>query len=198
MAKNKSVNPPGVNEKSTREDDMAETPDAPVNVKGVEPPSADEIFVPKVNVSSRGKISQTLQGVADEFRRLNQSMDCRWVYHSATKPELSNVMSRTAEGYTIVKPDDLKGSSFPMDPFIDEKGHVRIADVILMGIPAGQRKVNAEARMRLADDQVRRVKESFQQSMEATRSGQHRAVARGAVNVREKDHDLSYDQPNKE
>lgn len=197
MAK-KSVTPPGVSEKNAREDDMAETPEAPVNAEETTVESGGEVYVPRVNVSSRGKISQTLQGVADEYRRLNEGRDCRWVYHSATKPELSNVMSRTAEGYSIVKPADLKGSKFPIDGFVDEKGHVRIADVILMGIPAGQRQANLKGRNRLANEQISRVKESFQEAMEAAKSGKHRAIARGAVKVREQEHDLNYEQPSKE
>ena len=159
--------------------------------KGAE--SKEQVFTPKVNVSSRGKVSATLEGIADEYRRLYPDMDCRWVFHSARRPELSNVISRMAEGYERIEPSEFKG--YPIEPFVDERGDIRVADVVLMKIPAGQRSVNQQERQRLADAQIQRVKDQFEQSMEQVRSGDHRAMARGAVSVEEREHNLNYEQP---
>lgn len=164
----------------------------------VEEVQEEEVYVPRVSVSSRGKVSETLESVAEAFRKANSGMDCRWVFHSARKPELSNILSRTAEGYQLVKSSEFKGTTVPLENFEDADGHIRIADVILMKIPTGQRKVNLLARQRLADDQVRRVKEGFQSAMERVKAGDHRSASRGAVKLQEKEHDLTYDQPNKE
>lgn len=190
----KKITPPGVT-KTSKKDDMKETAQAPVNVperKAEEAP----VYTPRVSVSPRGKIGQTLEAVADEFRSRHPDQEVRWVFHSARKPELSNVMSRLAEGYTMVEPSDLEG--YPIDSFVDERSHLRVADVVLMKIPSGQRKVNLEARQRLADAQVDIVKEGFQVAMESAQAGQHSAAARGSLKVESRDHNLDYTQPSKE
>ena len=162
-----------------------------VNVEERKPD--DVVYTPKVTSSSRGKISATLEGVADEYKRLYPDLEVRWVFHSARKPELSNVISRMAEGYSMVDPKDFKG--YPIEPFIDEKDSVRLADVVLMKIPAGQRKVNRIERQRLADSQLSQVKEGFHDAMSQVSAGRHQATPRGGIKLEEKDHDLNYTQP---
>lgn len=157
----------------------------------------EEVFVPKM--SSRGgggKISATLEGIVEHFRSEHSDMDCRWVYHSARKPELSNVMSRRAEGYSLVKAEEF--SDYDINPFVDEKGMIRVADTVLMKIPTGQRAVNREARQELADAQLKQVDQKFKETMGGVKSGKHRAAARGAVSLENRDHEYEIEQRSKE
>jgi hypothetical protein len=193
--KKSGVTPPGVEKSGTRESE-GETAQAPVNVGERQPEG--EVFTPRVTVASRGKISQTLEGVANAYRKKFPDRDCRWVFHSVRKPELSNVMSRNAEGYSLVKAEDLKDTEVPIGNFVDAEGLIRVADVVLMGIPAGQRAVNARERQRLADAQINRVSDAFNAAMESVKQGSHRSEARGAVKMQVKEHNLDYEQPSKE
>lgn len=190
---NKNVTPPGVS--GARKSDMTETAQAPVNVEEKKAEEAT-VYTPRVSVSSRGKIGATLENIANELKSRQPDQEVRWVFHSARKPELSNIVSRMAEGYTIVERSEFDG--YPIDAFVDEKGHIRVADTVLMKIPAGQLAVNVEARQRLADAQIDMVKEGFQVAMETARAGQHKAAARGAVKLESRDHNLDYVQPSKE
>ena len=183
------VAPPGVEESGKPQD--TETALAPVNVSEREPD--DVVYAPRVNVSSSGRISAVLEGVAAEFKRLHPGQDCRWVFHSARKPELSNVISRMTEGYSMIEPKQFKG--YPIEPYVDEKGMIRVGDTVLMQIPTGQRKVNAEARQRMADQQLRSVKEGAANSMEQVREGDHKLHVRGGLKFEEREHDLNYVQP---
>lgn len=170
---------------------MGETPESPVNIEERKP----EKVAPLVNVRSAGKISQTLEGVAKEFRRLYPDQECRWVFHSMSKPELSNVIGRMAEGYSIVNPEAFKDSPYPISAFIDEKKHIRLADTVLMKIPAAQRDANRTERQRMANEQLSQVQEKFRHGISQTREGRHSAEARGGLKFEERDHDLSYEQP---
>lgn len=158
---------------------------------------AKKKFAPKVNVKSAGRISATLEGIADDYRRQYPDREVRWVYHSATKPELSNVMSRRAEGYDLVKPDEFT-ESITASSFTDEKGLIRVADVVLMSILAGQREANRAARQDMASDQLASVKDNYDASMGSARSGRHRATARGAVKLEPKDHEYEIEQRSRE
>lgn len=184
------VEPPKGEDVKAPRPEMTETAQAPVNVSEREP---DEVYAPKVTVTSRGKISATLEGIADEYKRLYPDQEVRWVFNSVRKPELSNVISRMAEGYSMIAPKEFKG--YPVEPFIDEKGQVRVADVVLMKIPRGQRKANAQERQRLADQQLHQAKDGFKHAMAGVREGRHGSEARGGLKLEERDHDLTYDQP---
>ena len=190
MAKKADVEVPKGDSTPSERPEMTETAQAPVNVPERKP---EEVYAPKVTVTSRGKISATLEGIAEEFKKLYPDQDCRWVFHSARKPELSNVISRMAEGYSMIEPKEFKG--YPVDPFIDEKGQIRVADVILMKIPTGQRTANAQERQRLADSQLSQVKDGFQHAMASAREGRHGSESRGGLKFEERDHDLNYEQP---
>ena len=190
--KGKDAVVPGV-EKSERSKDT-ETALAPVNVPERKPD--DVAYAPKVNVSSSGRVSAILEGIADEFKRQHTDQAVRWVFHSARKPELSNVVSRMSEGYSLIEPKEFQG--YPIDPYVDEKGMIRLGDVILMKIPSGQRQANKVERQRMADQQLSSVKDGFKSSMATVREGEHTATARGGLKLEERDHDLSYEQPSKE
>lgn len=190
MATGKSVTPPGVGKKGGSN---VSSEDTEVLVKS-QPEKSPR--APRVTVSSRGKISRILEGIAAEYERLHPDRKVRWVFDSSTKPELSNLLSRTMEGYSLVESKDFQG--YPVEGYVDKSGRIRVADVVLMSIPEDLKKENVLERQRVADDQVRRVKEGFDSAMQMTRQGEHRAAARGAVKIREVDHDLNYEQPEKE
>ena len=184
--------PKGAESSKAERPEMTETAQKPVNVDERKPVD-DVVYAPKVNVSSAGRISATLEGIAAEFKNLYPDQECRWVFNSVRKPELSNVVSRMTEGYSMIEPSEFKG--YPIEPFVDEKGQIRLADVVLMKIPAGQRKVNKEERQRLADAQLNQAKEGFAMSMADVHEGRHKAAVRGGIKMEERDHDLNYEQP---
>lgn len=164
------------------------------------PPEVKETrkkFAPKVQVRSGGKISATLEGIVAEFKSIYLDMDCRWVYHSATKPELSNIMGRRAEGYAIVKANEFTGE-FLITPFVDEKGLIRVADTVLMKIPTGQRDANRVERQSMANAQLQTIEAKYKDSMDNVGSGKHRAASRGAVKLEERDHEYEIEQRSKD
>ena len=154
---------------------------------------ARERTAPRVSSRSNGRLGKTLETIANSFTSNNPDRHPRFVFHSAHKPELSNMMSRSADGYRVVTLEDFADTML-IKPFVDEKGFIRVADTVLMAIPVeAHAEIRAERR-ELADEQLASVKDQFDTSMDAVTQGRHRAVARGAASLETRDHEYNIEQ----
>ena len=152
---------------------------------------------PVVGVSGNGRIAKTFQMVTQQFESEYPDQHVRWVFHSANKPELSNVISRSVEGYRKVSLDEFSDTDL-IKSFVDEKGDIRLADTIMMKIPRDQWEANRAERQRMAVVQRDSVKDQFDAAMDTVTQGKHRAVARGAASLEHRDHEYLIEQRSQE
>lgn len=147
--------------------------------------------VPRVRVVKGGRVSNSLEALADAYRRANPEKDCRWVFDSLSKPELSNVTSRQAEGYRTVYPSQLGSIDFPLE----QDKPVRVADVVLMGIDSSLKRELEMDRADAAAEAIRMIDRNFYKAIEEMRipgaEERHRPVPMGRTSLELKT--LEYD-----
>lgn len=83
-----------------------------------------------------GRMNRRLKQISDLYIARNPSMGTRWVYSPEHKPDLSNVLSRQADGYKLVYNKDLGDEFVASIPGVKAEEPVRIGDVVLMAIAA--------------------------------------------------------------
>lgn len=151
----------------------------------------------RIRARSRGRVTSTLEVYAERYRERFPERDCRWVYDPTHRPELSNVMSREADGYERVTLGDLG-----MDENPEQSGKlVRVSDLILMGIDKELRMELAQERDQLARDQREMIQREFYDSTEksaaaAHKEGHARPPSRpiGSVSIEEKEFEYDVEQ----
>ncbi len=149
----------------------------------------------RVRTRPAGRVSQTLETLAAAYREANPGRDCRWVYDPKTKPELSNVMSRTAEGYSKVLPSELGNLNMPGLDL--EEREVRVADVILMGVDERLRQELMRDRANLAVEQAKTIDRNYYSAIEAAGAGlddRHKPRPRGRSVIEEREHTYDVEQ----
>jgi hypothetical protein len=117
----------------------------------------------RVKAAPAGRISMTLESIAAAFKGANSGTDCRWVYDPHTKPELSNVTSRQADGYVIVRAKDL-GPDIPHGMEPDQP--IRVADTVLMAIPEKAKMLLEKERSDSAKDAIQSIDRTYYQAIE--------------------------------
>lgn len=151
--------------------------------------------IPHIRMKAAGKVDRTLEGIASLFRGNNPGMTCRWVYHPEHKGELSNILSRRAEGYSMVGTDELGADAKGLLLSDDE---VRVADVVLMKISIVEQKELRDELAAMALDQTRSVNEKFHEAVSETVAGgvdtEHHGQPRGKVTIQERTHEYDFDQ----
>lgn len=119
--------------------------------------------IPSVGRVRSGKVSEALENIAQKFLERSPGYSVRYVYDPKSRPELSNVLSRSAEGYEIVKLRELSDTVIPGYESLDDP--VRAADLVLMKIPtAGKERLRAE-RAALAAQQVDQIDRRFHEAV---------------------------------
>lgn len=151
---------------------------------------------PRVEVRNRGKVSATLEGIAEEFQKDNPELKCRWVYSPEHKPDLSNVIGRKAQGYRVVvgKDSSMATEMLGLEP--DEK--VRVGDVILMAIPLDEyREIEADLRARAEAEKDRVSHEYYEATERIATAGmrpEHKPRPRGRAVIEERDFEFEVEQ----
>lgn len=134
-------------------------------------PSEDEVeaavkprrkTIPHVVSNAPGKVNRTLESLAEIYKKKFPDRDCRWVYSPEHKRELSNTISRAAEGYRKVRVKELEVELEDLS----SDDVVRIGDVILMSITRGEKKELVEQRQELADEAIRAVEREYYETSE--------------------------------
>ena len=152
---------------------------------------------PAIHVRARGRVSAIMDQLGATYRELNPERDCRWVYAPTHKPELSNVLSRRAQGYTEVTLKELPDAE-PLMRGLSSDDAVRVGDTILMSIEAELREIFKEELHSDAMEQGERVQRSYyeaQEQLEEQGSGrQHRGAARGSANIEIREKEYEYEQ----
>lgn len=86
------------------------------------------------------------------------------VYDPKHKPDLSNVLSRQVDGYSLVLVKEL-GEEHAL-PGLGPDEPVRIGDTVMMSIAEDDRAIIQEQLERSAEDEYTRVEQEFQHSVE--------------------------------
>src|SRR5262245_53089754 len=87
--------------------------------------------VPSVQVSSKGRVSQSMEFLAKAYEARHEGRrKTRWVFSPLNKPELSNVIGRKMDGWRVVVGKDLPEAGELLGT--EELEIVRQGDVILM------------------------------------------------------------------
>ena len=151
-----------------------------------------------IHVRARGRVSAIMDQLGAIYRAANPDRDCRWVYAPTHKPELSNVLSRRAQGYIEVRFKDLPDAE-PLMRGLGPDDAVRVGDTILMSIEAELRQIFKDDLHAHALEQGERVQRSYYERQEelAETSGsgrKHKGVARGSVSIQERTHEFEYEQ----
>ena len=143
--------------------------------------------IPLISTSNSGRINTMMDTLGAMYNNQNPGMTCRWVYSPEHRSDLSNVLTRRAQGYIPVELKDM-GEDIPGFTKPDEA--IRVGDVILMGISEEISKlIKAEIAER-AQLQVGAVESGFYESTDSIsdgHGGEHRARPRGRSVIEERD-----------
>jgi hypothetical protein len=146
---------------------------------------------PRVRARMRGHMSEMLESTAEAFLKANPSLDVRYVYDPASKPENSKRMSRLAEGYRIVNGKELGNANLG-----DANAPVRIGDLTLMAIPKEKKEELQRERDEIVREEMNRLTPAFHDSVKAISevgpSGTHegRPIGNVTIKVEEKVYEL--------
>lgn len=178
---------------------MAEQPQTQEEQKPDEPPPLEEVKLepkaPRVRVRNRGVVSGSLDGFAERYREQFPDRDCRWAYDPGHKPELSTLMAREADGYRLVRWEELG---------LDGKKEgesVRVADLVMVSISKREKMAIVADKMAAAREQRERVQREFYEEQEKQASANkpdHHArnpiKPMGSVSIIEKEHQYDVEQ----
>lgn len=129
---------------------------------------------PVTRVKSSGRINRRLEALQELFERSNPGRSVRWVYDPTHKPDLSNVLNRTIDGFEMVYVKDLGEGAVQSLPGLKKEEPVRVGDTVMMSIAEAERKEMRADLDRAAADEMTRVDQEFQHSIEeitATKGG---------------------------
>lgn len=151
---------------------------------------------PRIMTRSRGRITETLEGLAEQYEEANPGMKCRWVYSPEHKPELSNVISRKAQGYKTVTGELHPNASEMLG--LEDSEPVRVGDLILMAVP---KEIYEQIRRELeerAQSEAERVNEEFYDEVEkistAGMRSEHKPRPRGRAVIEEREFEFDVEQ----
>ena len=150
--------------------------------------------IPTVKSSVKGRISRTMEMLAELYKQDNPDRDCRYVYSPEHRSDLSNVLSRMSQGYQYVFVKDL---AHEVPGFEEGDSKVRVGDVVLMSIPTEVREAIQEEILEDAAHQVDAVEDGYKAAIEAATDGgrgEHRSVPRGRSIIEERDHHYDVEQ----
>ena len=146
--------------------------------------------VPRVTVQSKGRVTQMMEQLADLYKAKHPDRDVRYVYSPVHRPDLSNVLTRRAQGYIPVIAQEL-GTDVPG---IKADEDVRVGDVVLMSIERATREAISQELEDLAKEQSSSVERSFYDSIESMGDGvseEHKPRPRGRSVIEERE--FAYD-----
>lgn len=157
---------------------------------------------PHTKVKSAGKVSRRLETLAAKYKQNNPGRDCRWVFNPTHKPELSNVLDRTIDGYQQVKVSELGEDIAALLPGLKSEDLVQVGDLALMSIDADVRAGFQRDLAKAAREELSRVNEEFYHTVEEEMAKgvapEHRARPRGRSVIEEVEREIDVDSSLKE
>lgn len=161
---------------------MSETKETQVVERPPEP-----VRIPLVSTSNSGRINTMMDNLSNMYESQNSGMKCRWVYSPEHRSDLSNVLTRRAQGYLPVVLKDM-GQDIP--GFIKPDDPIRVGDVVLMGVATEVAELLKSEIAERARNQVDAVEAGYYESTESMSDGhrgEHRARPRGRSVIEERD-----------
>jgi hypothetical protein len=149
--------------------------------------------IPQIRAGRRGRVSTSLESIAERWREAHPSQDCRWIYDPPSKPELSNLDSRAADGYRPVT----RGELDPSTPPARRDEYVRIADVVFCTIPGEAKRSLEQERVDLAREQALSVDRKYHEEISQLGAGmseKHRPKGLGRVVIEEREFEYDREQ----
>lgn len=153
--------------------------------------------IPKTRVQSAGRISATLEGIADAFRRTHPQLEPRWIYDPKHKPELSGTMSRLAMGYSFVTWGQFDSAGLARPPEAKDDESVRVADSVLMAVPVEIKRELERENAERAAEELRRVDRQYYEAIEGLGQkldDRHKPRPRGTAVIEEREYEFDYTQ----
>lgn len=126
---------------------------------------------PRISARKRGRVTNTLEMFATQFKKNNPEKDCRWIYDPISKPELSGVMGRMAQGYRVVYGKDLGDETMLEVSGLKADEKIRVGDVVLMGVPIAVRDELREDNRMAAAEQLSKIDQDFYQNIQSIDKG---------------------------
>lgn len=155
---------------------------------------------PAVTVKSQeGRMNRRLKMLSDMYLKNHPGKSTRWVYSPEHKPDLSNVVSRQADGYALVYNKDLGKEFLDSLPGLKPEDAVRIGDVVLMSIAAEAQKAFQRELDERAKGELERVEKEFHQNISdmevpgGKMREEYRARPRGRSVIEEVEREVSVD-----
>lgn len=126
--------------------------------RGQEPPQ----FNPRrpAPVQQEGRLAQILGGPVKRFEELYPGQRCRWE-HMPNKEDMSTVGFREAQGYHIVKAEELN----PDTESAQRTGPIRRGDLILMAAPVEVHEALLAQDAQAADDDFRTPELTYKEEL---------------------------------
>jgi len=121
---------------------------------------------PVTRVKSGGRLNKRLESLAKMFTKNHPNTVVRWVYDPQHKPDLSNVLSRTVDGYRPVFVKDLGEDIAVLLPGMKPEEPARIGDTVMMFIPEETHAVMRADQDQRTADELTRVEQEFHASIE--------------------------------
>lgn len=152
---------------------------------------------PKVRTQTPGRVSSTLEKIADAYRNEHPQMEPRWIYDPAHKPELSGTTGRLAMGYQSVTWGELAGTPLPRPPKAGDDDPVRVADVVLMAISSEEKREIERENAERAAEQLRSVDRDYYEAIESLGDNLaevHKPRPRGRAVIEEREFSFDYEQ----
>lgn len=150
---------------------------------------------PVVRARSRGVVSGSLENFAARYREQFPDRDVRYVYDPTHRPELSGVLGRQAEGYRIVRMEEL---GLEENPDLPGDKPVRVGDLVMMSISKVERAALRKERDGYAKEQRDSISRQFYAAQEQIadahkKEGHTRPGTRPIGNVDIQDKTFEYD-----
>jgi hypothetical protein len=158
----------------------------------------DEAPTTTVKGQSGGRMNRRLKMLSDMYIERHPGKATRWVYSPEHKPDLSNVLSRQADGYELVFNKDLGDDFTTSLPGLKKEDPVRIGDVVLMAIAAEVKAAFQRELDERATADRDRVQQEFYGKIEDMEvpgmRDEHRARPRGRSLIEEVERDVDVDE----
>lgn len=150
--------------------------------------------LPFVRVRNIGQVTSTLERYAALYRAEHPDRDVRYVYDPTHKPELSGILERVSDGYTLVTNGEI-GTASTSD---EEHIPVRVGDLVMMSIDKKTQKDLRKADADIAAEQRLSVSRAYRDAIESAASEGRKVGARDpitsvgqvSIDVKEKEYDI--------
>lgn len=156
-------------------------PDAASKVAGsVRKPTREEVSNLVARLRHRGMTNPMLNEPGQAFEKANPGWKCKWIFSPPDSKDQSDVMLYSSIGFRLVTQDEIP-STVPL-PHTQEKGPVRVADVVLMAAPTELFEAIEAEELRIAREDASLPVEEYKRTLaEKSSAGKVKGMALGDV-----------------